>query len=229
MEIFQSKIMTKSAGSSVLLTLGLSLFSVAQPTDMNKAEDGKFAPYMGQAFVQYINTDDTLFCEKVEMWMKGQEVEEVTYTIDGKKTNLKGKDVLQLERFYAEDKVLMELMPLNPEKPDKKKQHLFKNLEGYFTVWTNNHRVVLNMQAFNWGNTYNAFPTTIEMMSIEGGPVFKVSKKIIHDKINPVIDQCKGVQDTEVHGFLDINYMELTDRCYDYNRLCAADYKNTSK
>ncbi|MCB0754420.1 MAG: hypothetical protein H6603_04705 [Flavobacteriales bacterium] len=208
-----------------LLLLLLSVQALAQPTDMNKAEDGKFAPYMGQAFVQYINTDDTLFCDKVELWMKGQEVIEVAYTVDGKKTTLKGKDVLKLERFYAEDKVLMELLPLNPEKPDKKQQHLFKNLKGYFTVWTNNHSVLFNLQQFNWGGNMQAFPTTIEMMSMEGGPIFKVSKKIIHEKIDPIIDECKGVQGTEVSGFLDINYMELTDRCYDYNRLCAPEYK----
>lgn len=208
----------------LIFLFGLALNVCAQPTDMNKAEDGKFAPYMGKPFVQYVNTADTIFCDKVEMWMKGQEVDEVTYTLDGKKTNLKGKDVLQLERFYAEDKVLLELMPLDPEKPDKKKMHLFKNLNGYFTVWTNNHRMVLNLQAFNWGNNYSTFPTSIELMSIENGPVFRVSKKIIHEKIDPIIDQCKGIQGTEVTGFLDINYMELTDRCYDYNRLCAPDH-----
>ena len=209
---------------TTLLLLSISFSVSAQPTDMNKAENGKFAPYMGKPFVLKVDSKDTIFCDKVELWMKGQEVAEVDYTANGSKTTLKGKEVLGLLAFYAEDKVLMELMPINPEKPDKKQQHLFKNLAGYFTVWTNNHAILFNLQQFNWGGNMQAFPTSIELMSMEGGPIFKVSKKIIHERINPIIDECKGVQDTEVHGFLDINYMELTDRCYDYNRLCAPDF-----
>ena len=209
---------------TTLLLLSISFSVSAQPTDMNKAENGKFAPYMGKPFVLKVDSKDTIFCDKVELWMKGQEVAEVDYTANGSKTTLKGKEVLGLQAFYAEDKVLMELMPINPEKPDKKQQHLFKNLAGYFTVWTNNHAILFNLQQFNWGGNMQAFPTSIELMSMEGGPIFKVSKKIIHERINPIIDECKGVQDTEVHGFLDINYMELTDRCYDYNRLCAPDF-----
>lgn len=209
----------------LLLLASVALSAQAQPTDMNKAEDGKFSPYMGKPFVLFVDSKDTLFCPKVELWMKGQEVQEVAYTFERKHVTLKGKETLQLQAFYAEDKVLMELIPVDPEKPDKKKQLLFKNLKGYFTVWTNNHSALFGLQAFNWGGQYHAFPTSAEYMSIEGGPIFKVSKKKLMDVIDPKLEECKGIQGTEIHGFLDINYMELTDKCYDYNRLCAPDYK----
>jgi hypothetical protein len=196
----------------------------AQPVDANNAADGKFAPYMGKPFVQYINTEDTIFCDKVEMWMKGQEVVEVTYTVEGEKTNLKGKDVLKLERFYAENQVLVELMPVNPDKPDGKKQHLFKNLKGYFTVWSNNHRVVLNLQSFNWGNSYQAFPTSFILVSMDGGPIFRPNRKgAFKELIKPLLKDCDGIQGTEVHVF-EVNNMEFIDQVFDYNRLCAPDY-----
>ncbi len=202
-----------------------AIASYAQPVDANKAADGKFAPYMGEPFVQYIHTSDTIFCEKVEVWMKGQEVEEVTYTVDGKKTNLKGKELLKLERFYAEDQVLLELMPVNPYKPDGKRRHLFKNLIGYFTVWSNNHRIVLNLQAFNWGNSYHAFPTSFILVSMDGGPIFRPNKKgAFKELIKPLLRGCEGIQGTEVHG-IDVNNMEFIDQAFDYNRLCAPNYK----
>ncbi len=208
---------------ATLFLLSISFSSYAQPTDMNQADNGKFAPYMGTPFVLFVDKADTLFCEKVELWMKGQEVQEVGYTANGNKTILKGKDVMQLQAFYAEGQVLMELMPLDPEKPDKKKQHLFKNLVGYFTVWTNNHRILQGLQQFNWGNTHMVFPTTIEMMSINSGEVIKVTKKLLHEVVYPKFNECKGVQKTEMQGFLELNYMELTDKCFDYNRLCASE------
>jgi len=210
-----------------LVFLSISFFGNAQPVDANKAADGKFAPYMGKPFVQYVDSEDTIFCDKVEMWMKGQEVEEVTFTVGGIKTNLKGKDVLKLERFYAEDQVLLELLPVKPDKPDGKKRHLFKNLIGYFTVWSNNHRVVINMQAFNWGNSYQAFPTSFILVSMQGSPLFFPDKKGAYKNIiKPLIESCEGIQNTSWHAAsLSVNNMEFIDKVFDYNRLCSPDYK----
>lgn len=209
---------------SLLLLLASFAFSAqAQPTDLSKVENGKYAPYVGRPFVMFVGTNDTIFCEKVELWMKGQNVQEVGYTADGKKITLKGKEVEQLQSFYAENKVLMELIPVDPEKPDRKKRHLFKNLVGYFTVWTNNHHALYGLQQFNWGGQYHVFPTSAEYMSMDGGPIFKVTKKKLMDVIDPKLEECKGIQGTEMHGFLDLNYIELTDKCFDYNRLCASE------
>jgi hypothetical protein len=157
--------------------------------------------------------------------MKGYEVQEVAYTNeDGKKTIHEGKDVMQLQSFFAEGgKMLMELMPVNTEKPDKKLRHVFKNLSGYFTIWTNNHVDLLGLQQFNMGGP--SFVTTFHLVSIENGPPFLPFKKGAYKTlIDPLLISCKGVQSTEIHGFLDINNMELVDKCFDYNRLCAPDY-----
>jgi hypothetical protein len=209
---------------TTIILLGVSIASLAQPTDMNQADNGKFAPYMGKAFVLFVDKPDTLFCEKVELFMKGYDVQEVAYTVDNKKTHLKGKDVAQLQSFYAENRCLMELMPLNPEKPEGRKTHLFKNLVGYFTIWTNNHRALFGLQQFNWGGGQQSFPTTVQFVSIEGGSVATVTRKFYKERIDPLLVACKGIQSHEVHGFLGFNYMELADKCFDYNRLCAPDY-----
>lgn len=207
------------------LLLCLTLKAFAQPTNLNLVENGKYAPYKGKPFVLFENAD-TLFCSKVQLGMKGQEVEEVTYYVEGDRKTLKGKEVLQLQAFYAENRCLLELMPLNPEKPDKKKLHLFKNLIGYFTVWTNNHQALAGLQMFNWGSGPQGFPSSIQMVSVEGGPVFRVDMKSYREKIDPLLVSCKGIQRHEVHGFLDFNFMELADKCFDYNRLCAPQVNN---
>ncbi len=211
--------------SIALAFLTVSLVAKSQPINTNDIENGKYAPYLGKPFVLFVNSKDTIFCDKVELWMKGQELQEVDYTVAERKIILKEKDVLQLQAFYAENKILMELMPLDPEKPDKKKQHLFKNLVGYFTVWTNNHMSLMNLQQFNWGGNVRVFPTTLEFMSIGNGPIFRVTKSKLEELIYPMFEKCKGIQKTQMQGFFELNYMELTDKCLDYNRLCAPDHE----
>jgi|GEM_PF-2944984 len=212
------------------LQLAVTLNGFAQPTDLNLVENGKYAPYLGRAFVLFENAD-TLFCNKVQVGMKGQEVEEVIYYVEGEKRILKGKETQQLKAFYAENRCLMELMPLKPEKPDGKRIHLFKNVVGHFTVWTNNHQALVGLQLFNWGSSPQPFHSTVQMVSIEGGPVFRADIRSFRDRIDPLLISCEGIQSHSVHvsadpsGFLDFNFMELADKCFDYNRLCAPNYR----
>jgi hypothetical protein len=213
-----------------LLFLGFTLKVLAQPTDLNQVENGKYAPYLGKPFILFENAD-TLFCSKVELGMKGQEVDNVVYYVEGEKKILRGKEVQQLQAFYAENRCLMELMPLKPEKPDGKRIHLFKNVVGHFTVWTNNHQALVGLQLMAWGSSPQPFHSTVQMVSIEGGPVFRADMRSYRERIDPLLVSCEGIQSHSVHfsaepgGFLDFNFMELADKCFDYNRLCAPNYR----
>jgi len=205
-----------------LLLSGFGVIALGQPVNTNKAHDGKFAPYMGQDFVLYVGSEDTIFCDKVDLVLRKDWVDEVTYTVDGEKRTLKGGHTHKLQAFYANGKVLMELMPTIPDKPGGNKRHLFKNLIGYFTIWTNNHSELYLFQG-RWG--IGAMRTSFHLVSIKGGPVFNPATKGGKKKrIKPLLESCEGIQET-TRTYLEVNKMELTDQCFDYNRLCAPNYK----
>ena len=89
---------------------------------------------MGQDFILYVNSTDTLFCDKVRGLLDVQEVVEIEYRIDGETNSIMGKELQEVQAFYSEGKVMMELMPVDPEKPDGPKLHRFKNLVGEMTL-----------------------------------------------------------------------------------------------
>ncbi|MCB9186170.1 MAG: hypothetical protein H6601_05430 [Flavobacteriales bacterium] len=204
----------------------LSFTTKCQPVDTNKAQDGKYSPYMGQDFVLYADSEDTIFCDKVDLLMQGQRVNELSYTIGGETKMLKGGHVLKLKAFYANGMALMELMPTVPDEPDGNKQHLFKNLVGYFTIWSNNHSELYKFQrgpTLNVGSS-RGFRTSFHLISIEGGPIFNPAEKGAKKKIiKPLLETCEGIQESS-RTYLEVNKMELIDQCFDYNRLCAPDY-----
>lgn len=217
----------------LFLALWLLSFSAnCQPVDANQAYEGKFAPYMGQDFILYTNSTDTVFCDEVKAYLDGPLVIEIVFTINGEKTVITGQKLQDVQAFYSHGKVMMELMPIDPENPNGPKLHRFKNLVGYFTVWTNNHR-----QAY-WMQKSDRMPprmtTSYALVSIKGGPVFNASENNAKKKIlKPIFDECEGIQKTSTDmvasnsapGFgFQILKMDIIDQCYDYNRLCAPDY-----
>lgn len=219
----------------VLITLSFLLIALSlagQPVDANQAQNGKFAPYMGQDFILYTNTNDTLFCDDVKGLLDGPLVVEIVFTVDGETSSITGYELQEVQAFYSHGKVMMELMPIDPTDPKSPKLHRFKNLVGYFTVWTNNHRQAWPMQKSD------GFPprmtTSYALVSIEGGPVFNASsKKAKKKKLQPHLENCEGIQETTTEmaapsrypGFaIAINKMDIVDQCFDYNRLCAPDY-----
>lgn len=218
------------------IVFGLTVFwllpTKAQPVDANQAQKGKFAPYMGQDFILYTHSTDTLFCDEVKGLLDGPLVIELAYTVDGEKSSIKGQELQEVQAFYSHGKVMMELMPVEPSDPESPKLHRFKNLVGYFTVWTNNHREAWQMQKSD------GYPprmtTSYSLVSIEGGPIFNASsKKVKKKKLKPLFDTCEGIQESTTEmaapksypGFsFQIIKMDIVDQCFDYNRLCAPDY-----
>lgn len=212
--------------------LSISFLSQGQPVDTNQAHDGKFAPYMGQDFILYTHSDDTLFCNAVKALLDGPLVVELIFTVDGEKSSITGQELQEVEAFFSEGKVMMELMPVNPSDPESPKLHRFKNLAGYFTVWTNNHRQAWLMQK---SDRYPPRMTTsYALVSIKGGPVFNASgKKARKKNLKPLFDTCEGIQKTTTEIAAPRSYpaiafqvtkMDIVDQCYDYNRLCAPEY-----
>lgn len=219
-----------------IFTLLFVLFAFSaqcQPVDANQAHDGKFAPYMGQDFILYTNSADTLFCDEVKGLLDGPLVVEIVYKVNGEKSSIMGRKLQEVQAFFSEGKVMMELMPIDPSDPNGPKLHRFKNLSGYFTVWTNNHRQAWLMQK---SDRYPPRMTTsYALVSIEGGPVFNANENNAKKKIlKPIFDECENIQKTSTDlvtsnsapGFaFQILKMDIVDQCYDYNRLCAPDYK----
>lgn len=211
----------------LLLFCAVFLDAEAQPVDANQAHDGKFAPYLGQDFILYTHSNDTLFCDEVKALLKGSELIEVVFTVDGETSNIEGKELQEVQALYSEGKVMMELMPIDPSNPNGLKLHRFKNLSGYFTVWTNNHR-----QAY-WMQKSDGYPpritTSFALISIEGGPIFNPTENKAKKKIlKPLFDECAGIQKTTTDMVAPMAFqvlkMDIVDQCYDYNRLCAPDY-----
>lgn len=204
----------------------------SQPVDANQAHDGKFAPYLGKDFILYTNSTDTFFCDEVKALLDGPLVVEIIHTVNGEKTSITGQKLQEVQAFFSEGKVMMELMPVYPEDPNSQKLHRFKNLVGYFTVWTNNHR-----QAY-WMQRSDRMPprmtTSYALVSINGGSVFNPFENNSRKKIlKPIFDECADIQKTSTDmvttnsapGFaFQIIKMDIVDQCFDYNRLCAPDY-----
>ncbi|MCB0754421.1 MAG: hypothetical protein H6603_04710 [Flavobacteriales bacterium] len=210
-----------------LLFLLLSISASGQPVDANQAQDGKFAPYMGQDFILYTHSTDTLFCDEVKALLEGPLVVELVFTVDGETSSITGQELQDVQAFYSQGKVMMELMPIDPSNPESPKLHRFKNLIGYFTVWTNNHR-----QAY-WMQKSDRIPprmtTSYALVSIEGGPVFNANENNAKKKIlKPIFDECAGIQKTTTDMVAPMSFqilkMDIVDQCFDYNRLCAPNY-----
>lgn len=218
--------------STFVLLFALS--AKGQPVDAVQVHDGKFAPYLGQDFILYTQSSDTLFCDEVKALLDGPMLVEIVYTVDGETSSITRNDLQDVQALFSEGKVMMELMPIDPENPKGPKLHRFKNLSGYFTVWTNNHRQAWLMQK---SDRYPPRMTTsYALVSIEGGPVFNASENRAKKKIlKPIFDACEGIQKTTTEmgapsgGNLftfSVSKMDIVDQCFDYNRLCAPDYKN---
>ncbi len=215
------------------LLLSLAFSAKCQPVDANQAQNGKYAPYMGQDFILHVNSQDTLFCDEVKALLDGPLVVEIIYTVNGEKTSITGQKLQEVQAFFSEGKVMMELMPVYPADPNSQKLHRFKNLVGYFTVWTNNHR-----QAY-WMQRSDRMPprmtTSYALVSIEGGSVFNPFENNAKKKVlKPIFDKCADIQKTSTDvvgsnntpGFaFQIITMDIVDQCYDYNRLCATDHR----
>lgn len=195
-----------------------------------QAHDGKFAPYLGQDFILYTNSADRLFCDEVKALLDGPMLVELIYTVNGETSSIMGRKLQEVQSLFSGGKVMMELMPIDPADPDGTKLHRFKNLAGYFTVWTNNHGQAWRMQKSD--RRPPMMSTSYALVSIEGGPVFNASENRAKKKIlKPIFDECEGIQKSTTEMVspvttgmplsFQITKMDIVDQCFDYNRLCV--------
>jgi hypothetical protein len=111
--ILGSGIVAKTLGAGFLF-LFFSMVLSAQPVDANQAQDGKFAPYMGQDFILYTHSTDTLLCDEVKALLDGPTLVELIYTINGETSSIMGRKLQEVQAFFSGGKVMMELMPVDP-------------------------------------------------------------------------------------------------------------------
>ncbi|MCF8276793.1 MAG: hypothetical protein K9J17_08670 [Flavobacteriales bacterium] len=172
--------------------------------------------YDGPDFVVLKGRKDTIFCDKVEMKMSSNDPIKLSFQIDGRDTVIKGTDCRNAIAFKTEG-AIMELMPANPEKPEKAQQHMFRSTEGYITIWSNNHK---HIDKFKMPNELGRVHTIQYILaSVDGGPLFIPSIKNYKKYLMPLFEECKEMNKS---GFSDF-FSGVIRLSESYNETCGKD------
>jgi hypothetical protein len=140
----------------------------------------------------------------------------LSFQIDGRDTILKWKECLTAVAFKTEG-AIMELMPKNPEKPQKGGQHMFRSTEGYITIWSNNHK---HVDKFKMPNELGRVHTIQYILaSVDGGPLFIPSIKNYKKYLMPLFEECKEMNKS---GFSDF-FSGVIRLSESYNQTCGKD------
>ena len=172
--------------------------------------------YDGPDFVVLEGRKDTIFCDKVEMKLSSNDPIKLSFQVDGRDTILKWKECLTAVAFKTEG-AIMELMPKNPEKPQKGGQHMFRSTEGYITIWSNNHK---HVDKFKMPNELGRVHTIQYILaSVDGGPLFIPSIKNYKKYLMPLFEECKEMNKS---GFSDF-FSGVIRLSESYNQTCGKD------
>lgn len=172
----------------------------------------------GPDFVVLEGRKDTIFCNKVEMKMSSNDPVKLKFQVDGRDTILKWKECLTAIAFKTEG-AIMQLMPKNPEKPQKGAQHMFISVQGYITVWSNNHQYIDKFkEPKELGRVHNI---QYMLVSVDGGPIFIPSMKNYKNQLYPLFKDCNEVGSA---GFSDF-FAGVLKLCESYNDNCSHKYE----
>lgn len=188
--------------------------------DDNTPAKNHFVHYDGPDFVVLKGRKDTIFCDKVEMQMSSNDPVKLSFKIDGRDTVIKWTGCLNAIAFQTEG-VLMELMPKNPEKPEKGGQHMFRSTEGYITIWSNQHKFKTRYVQPQPAGMRQSITHNIEyiLASVDGGPLFIPSIKNYKKYLMPLYQEC---DEMDKSGFSDF-FSGVIRLSESYNETCGKD------
>ncbi|MCF8460802.1 MAG: hypothetical protein K9G46_08765 [Flavobacteriales bacterium] len=188
------------------------------PFQTDKKERNYYTKYDGSDFVVLKDRPDTIFSKIVKMQMASNDPIKLEFQIDGRDTVIKGTGCLNAIAFQSEE-AIMELMPKNPEKPQKGSQHMFRSTEGYITIWSNQHKFSKNYVKPQPTGMRQEVIHNVEYMivSVNNGPLFIPSMKNYKNQLYPLYRDCAGMDKS---GFSDF-FAGVIRLSESYNETCG--------
>jgi hypothetical protein len=204
----------------ILLLSHFSSLAQIHPFQTDDKVRNHVAKYDGPDFVVLKGRKDTIFCDNVDMKMSSNDPVKLSFQIDGRDTVLNWKECLNAVAFQT-DGVIMELMPKNPDKPEKGGQHMFRSTEGYITIWSNQHKFktrYVNPQPAGMRQEINHNIEYI-LASVDGGPLFIPSMKNYKKYLYPLFKECDEMNKS---GFSDF-FSGVIRLSESYNETCGKE------